>query len=991
MPKAESASRSSSLTKGSPIKRSYGVPLPPLVHVPYGVPSNKVKVAPHWIGKRKEEPPKTKPPLFVTSIRKGEPPKGIFLSDDIFAEQAEVESGMPDHPDDSTALPNSPEPMDEDGPDFNMDDLKEALNDSILSSGLEELPELDQAKGGGLPQDNEDYFLRTNDLDNTWIPEIWKSFSPPQFGYFKKISLQQIGLQVPLGHSGSICPKSHASDEYKMTIFHINGHHRIRFRKCCCGNKDLWELLLEAGIFPATEKSPQTGFTIALLRHQRACSLRGKTSLKEYFDMLVQLTDSAEGQESVPNLYNQFRDVVRQYRVLLMLIRAGKSDGNDPLRRGELCVTCPACPAPGENLPPNWQDDPLKQLHYARFLSGDGNFKLQRVARKSNSIETPLHHRSMLGDAGFWVPEETLIKYLNNSMPSSDEGTSPLKLYAPTRLLTFAWASGPLNSSYQSGLRYFVVTYDIACKYGVNFKKRCCDTSCNFVLIPTAKGEMYIAFCVNKFHQESHDDNCGARNSLNYTKFVGRTCGEGVETVWAKLNWLRSSTREMNPGMRIEVLSEHFNDWNWQKILSIAQQQLEELKLFLGDAEVSRLQSQYDTLGGEKFYEDPTKVTWLSRIDLLAEGDKAASGPGIHPMAARNADVDQVNFICKALQLEANQAKLIQRQHDLARMRDPIPALKAQVSILKEELQDGLAIHYELLRSVSPQLDSLGLSPEAPETDEICLPSRFTAEEVKQYGLEELLKVEIQIRTGFAYDAIHELRRGLSLRSFWSKHITNQLQTQTKGTKGQTSLQTANARVKDAMRTYDVCWRWLDKVAPASAKSFGLRKLNQSDILLLSDWQEGKMYKRSNKRLPWFWTLRPQPSTSGDDKKDQSESDEPISKLEQALEAWRSEFERWVEEVAIIGREMAATCRSFQHRAMVWSERASQAFEASKNDDIPWEAQPSKVRGYIAYASRQFDLYTWLADSAYATFETTVGQRNWAEIWRAPSAQNQEK
>lgn len=206
--------------------------------------------------------------------------------------------------------------------------------------------------------------------------------------------------------------------------------------------------------------------------------------------------------------------------------------------------------------------------------------------------------------------------------------------------------SGPLNASYQSGIRYFVVTYDIACKYSVNFKKRCCDPSCNFVLIPTAEGEMHVAFCVNKFHQESHDDNCGAKNSLNYTSYVGRTCGEGVETIWAKLNWLRSSTREMNPGMRIEVLSEHFNDWNWQKSvgigkhrgrnrwgrpltpplelqvrftakkyttsimsLHIAQQQLEELKSFMGDEEVSRLQSQYKIQGGEKFYEDPTKVT----------------------------------------------------------------------------------------------------------------------------------------------------------------------------------------------------------------------------------------------------------------------------------------------------------------------------------------------------------------------------------------------
>ncbi|KIO16542.1 hypothetical protein M407DRAFT_58416, partial [Tulasnella calospora MUT 4182] len=84
------------------------------------------------------------------------------------------------------------------------------------------------------------------------------------------------GLQVPLSHSGRFCPNSHPSDEHTMSVFHINGYHKVKFRKCRCSDKDMWELLLEAGVFPATEKNPQTGFTIALLRHQRTCSLRGK-------------------------------------------------------------------------------------------------------------------------------------------------------------------------------------------------------------------------------------------------------------------------------------------------------------------------------------------------------------------------------------------------------------------------------------------------------------------------------------------------------------------------------------------------------------------------------------------------------------------------------------------------------------------------------------------------------------------------------------------
>lgn len=63
----------------------------------------------------------------------------------------------------------------------------------------------------------------------------------------------------------------------------------------------------------------------------------------------------------------------------------------------------------------------LRQLHYARFLSGDGNFKLQRVARKQNSIEPPVKHKSMLGDAGFWVPEDTLSTYMGSGEPSIEE------------------------------------------------------------------------------------------------------------------------------------------------------------------------------------------------------------------------------------------------------------------------------------------------------------------------------------------------------------------------------------------------------------------------------------------------------------------------------------------------------------------------------------------------------------------------------------------
>lgn len=123
----------------------------------------------------------------------------------------------------------------------------------------------------------------------------WKNSLPNDFGYFKRLSLQEAGLQVGLGHDGDLCPSSWEGDSFRMTILHINGQHSVTFRDCGCQGKERWQLLLEYNVFPVTEKQPETGFTIELLEHQRAFNLRGKTSLQEYYQALLDLTNAAEG------------------------------------------------------------------------------------------------------------------------------------------------------------------------------------------------------------------------------------------------------------------------------------------------------------------------------------------------------------------------------------------------------------------------------------------------------------------------------------------------------------------------------------------------------------------------------------------------------------------------------------------------------------------------------------------------------------------------
>lgn len=132
------------------------------------------------------------------------------------------------------------------------------------------------------------------------IPEFWHNSRPANYGYFKCISLLEVGLHVGLGREGALCPKSHPADTVDLTILHTTGQHVARFRPCACLGKELWKQLLEVDIWPATHKRPKTGFTMEVLRHQRCFSLRSKTNLKEYYDALVNLTSAAEDKTFVP-------------------------------------------------------------------------------------------------------------------------------------------------------------------------------------------------------------------------------------------------------------------------------------------------------------------------------------------------------------------------------------------------------------------------------------------------------------------------------------------------------------------------------------------------------------------------------------------------------------------------------------------------------------------------------------------------------------------
>jgi Kyakuja-Dileera-Zisupton transposase len=117
------------------------------------------------------------------------------------------------------------------------------------------------------------------------------------------------------------------------------------------------------------------------------------------------------------------------------------------------------------------------------------------------------------------------------------------------------------------GLKRVVISYDIACKYHINFLKRL--TAPEWPLISSEEEHylksMTIKWLVPKYHLAAHVEQCADKFSFNYTANVGRTHGEIVESNWAGLGALATATREMGFGNRRDTLTDVMSHWNWAK------------------------------------------------------------------------------------------------------------------------------------------------------------------------------------------------------------------------------------------------------------------------------------------------------------------------------------------------------------------------------------------------------------------------------------------
>jgi hypothetical protein len=112
-------------------------------------------------------------------------------------------------------------------------------------------------------------------------------------------------------------------------------------------------------------------------------------------------------------------------------------------------------------------------------------------------------------------------------------------------------------------LPHIVITYDIGCQWSKNFRKRM-SAFPEAMQIPESTK---IDVAIPTWHINGHGEKCRSSFNLSYLEGAGRTVGEDVETIWAGANALAPSIREMGPAARRDTIDDHWNGWNFRKIV----------------------------------------------------------------------------------------------------------------------------------------------------------------------------------------------------------------------------------------------------------------------------------------------------------------------------------------------------------------------------------------------------------------------------------------
>ncbi|KAJ6503458.1 hypothetical protein C8R47DRAFT_1250447 [Mycena vitilis] len=885
---------------------------------------------------------------------------------------------------------------------------------------------------------------------------------------FVKTTLATLGLRIQFGHPPHQRCTGPEPGHVDFVCLDSTGIHTVAVDFCGCehalaaGPPEIQ--LLRAGWFPATHERPQTCATFNVLKEFHQDTLQSKMTMYDFYGVLEKLTDNTGIKP--PDRYHEWIRLCREYRHLALLMRGGRSmaydfSGVEGTKQGELAIDCPACPRPGINTPEGWENASKEERFlYTIFLAMDACFRLKRRLISSELKDPDL--------GSGWA-------YLLNTMPYREylRGVTDQKeMNSCSGLAALDFANTKFSRGYsttgvgmgvcarhefvqangvgdlQRGERFAnmdyifacimrhkhpalftFVTYDIMCSWKVHLQERLTK------LPPKIRLFIVMAlmrFAIPKMHIHSHTLVCQLLYSLNLILGSAEVEGEAIERAWSGIGGVATSTRDMGPGARHDVLDCQFSYWNWQKLVGLAeslrrrverakeelQEQMEAFEEFSSHQmdrvpEWRELVLEYE-LDETKTNPFEIKVEGLTEAQVRLqftkeEAEDAKRGlPSVH-------DVSPSSFIIAGLDLEEDQrrvrvqaelkkAQTTGQQIDLASMRTK---LNRGIARFRKIQQTYMPAAIQVLSDLAQPANTLA------EDVPLLLPSALSdAQRLRCIpGLEHLeaLMRDAQCRTGLV-----RLRNQLHIKSRLLTYKKNQSRHQGANTRSRTIVNRNESKIRLHSEKYQTAWEAMRKLNGGDERLVGWRTLKREDIRCMEDQEdlrkkakarEAQAAKRktiianrieegmlpaemdddmecddlepipgvergpeNQRQVSWIWTL------AGADGTDAG--------LEKALRVeWSKAFartRRWTEEKRLLDEEYQRLLDSFDYEAQVWDTRAL---------TVPIGVlSRANAEGAVAYATRHADMYRDLKTRAQKTWTEPRLRRGQKRARHVPAA-----
>ncbi|KAF9014455.1 hypothetical protein BDZ89DRAFT_1142297 [Hymenopellis radicata] len=839
---------------------------------------------------------------------------------------------------------------------------------------------------------------------------------------FDKVTLRSMGLRVYLGHDdGSRCfmPRW---DPHPLVVMHVNGLHEVSVRYCNCLKATPRRVqLLRFGWYPATVQRPATCATLQVLDFFHGLTLNGKLSAYNFYKTMVYLTD-ALGIKVPKKRYQPLLRMIRQYRHLLMMMRAGKGsekDGVSHFKRGELTIQCPACPIPTVNLPPDWKERVDRYL-YRKIVSVDACFRLTNLFRSNQSVDPSLHPGAGymledIGDYGMHILNNATQKDINTCSGFKAIAHADAKWHTGMRstgVLAVCCSRHEMVSSQgvgnlQKGERYcnsdYVVcsalrdshdlkdvlfSYDIACQWIINFPERM-EALPEDLQLPD---DMDVSAAIPKGHCPGHQIACQIAWAMGIQVGVGRTDGEAIERLWAFVRMCASSIKEMGPGSRADTLDDQFGFHNWCKLIGLG-------LTFLRRSVKAKGQGIKQTALHDDFtaHLPPDVVArWTEWVEAWEKDKQSRPNPYAQDDANRETEAkaryrvrERERLACEAGELPLHDTSpcglltsgflIEEHQAKLRLLTDGDGTLThAQASDIQKK-RVALARRIRHFRTVQAvyipgayaQLRRESVARTAPlevEDQKLWLPSDFPANRRSTACLGDIAKKEAEIRKGQCHDALQAMRdceRALRTLAAYRRDETDG---QGVRTRAQASIDTIEARRNYNADRYRRCRRALESLEPGGSWTVQLRPLREADITNMAggafDIDVLLPFGQGETELSWVWATE---TGQGDDV------------VESCRVEWlksRARSLRWSEERKFLAEEMRRTPITLEKKAEWWDARRESEDE-SLGADIK--------EGIRAYSAEQAAVWRKLASSFKTVWEVggvEIGEEDedWEEI-----------